>query len=145
MGKIFEDSFMDFQSGLISLCLEVAEQEVDKVFAYCSIEKNSIMFNAFFEVNGEIKTLDELGLNGELIMQFLKLGTSDLIEVKNICISNSMPVPTEMKMYYDVKTGKFDAKYKYEEVCSEKTGKCAGEIFSEWISEIKGQKSLTDI
>lgn len=35
----FEDDFMDLQSSLISLCLEVAGQKVDKVYVYCSIEK----------------------------------------------------------------------------------------------------------
>ena len=49
-----------------------------------------------------------------------------------------MPIPTEIKLYYDVDSKKFDAKYKYEEVCSAKTGKDAAEIFSEWISEISG-------
>lgn len=71
-------------------------------------------------------------------MQFLKLGTTDLEEIKNIYITNNMPIPIEMKMCYDVKTGKFDAQYKYEKMCSEKTGKNAGEVFLDWISEIKG-------
>ena len=43
----FEDDFMDLQSSLISLCLEVAGQKVDKVYVYCSIEKKSKMFNVF--------------------------------------------------------------------------------------------------
>ena len=33
------------------------------------------------------------------------------------------------------KTGKYDAQYKYEEICSEKTGKNAGEVFLDWVSE----------
>ena len=138
MGKKFEDEFMDLQSGLVSLCLELTEQNVSKVYIYCSIERKSKMFNAFFEIDGKIKTLNQLGANKALIMQFLKLGTTDLEEIKNICISNNMPIPTEMKMCYDAKTGKFDGQYKYEEICSEKTGKNAGEVFLNWISEIKG-------
>lgn len=79
-----------------------------------------------------------LGINNELIVQFLKLDTTDLEKVENVCINYNMPIPTEMKIYYNVDTGKYDAQYKYEEVCSAKTGKNAGEVFSEWISEIKG-------
>lgn len=138
MGKKFEDEFMELQSDFVSLCLEVAEQKVNKIYIYCSIEKRSRMFNAFFEIDGKIKTLNQLGVNNVLIMQFLKLGTSDLEKVKNVCINYNMPIPTEMKIYYNVETGKYDAQYKYEEVCSEKTGKNAGEVFLEWISEIKG-------
>lgn len=131
----FEDDFMDLQSSLISLCLEVAGQKVDKVYVYCSIEKKSKMFNAFFVINNKLKMLNQLGINKALIMQFLKLGANYLEKVKNICINYDMPIPTEMKMYYDAKTGKYDAQYKYEEICSEKTGKNAGEVFLDWVSE----------
>ncbi len=56
MSKKFEDQFMDLQSELISLSLEVTDKKVDKIYAYASIEEKSQMFNAFFEVAGEIKT-----------------------------------------------------------------------------------------
>ena len=132
MNKVFEDEFMDFQTALIALCLDVTEKKVNKV------EKRSKMFNAFFDVDGEVKTLNQLGISNKLAFQFLKLGTQDLEKVDAICTKYNMPIPTEMKLYYDVIAGKYDAKYKYEEVCSAKTGKNAGEVFSEWVSEIKG-------
>ena len=138
MNKTFEDEFMDLQSGLISLCLEVVEEKVSKIYAYCSNEKKSKMFNVFFDVNGEIKTLDQLGVSKELSFEFLRTGTEDLVKVDDICAKHNMPVPTEMKLYYDVKSGKFDAEYKYEEICSAKTGKSAGEVFIEWVSELRG-------
>ena len=31
MNKVFEDEFMDLQSALISLCMEVTEQKISKV------------------------------------------------------------------------------------------------------------------
>lgn len=87
------------------------------------------MFNAFFVINNKLKMLNQLGINKALIMQFLKLGTNDLEKVKNICINYDMPIPTEMKMYYDAKTGKYDAQYKYEEICSEKQEKMQEKFF----------------
>lgn len=48
MKENFEDKFMEIQRGLISLCLEVTDGRIDKIFAYASIEKRSTMFNAFF-------------------------------------------------------------------------------------------------
>lgn len=138
MNKVFEDEFMDLQSGLISLCIEAVRQKISKVYAYCSNEKKSKMFNAFFDVNGEIKTLDQLGVPDELAFHFLKIGTEDIEKVDDICTKQNMPIPTEMKLYYEVESGKFDAEYKYEEVCSAKTGKNAGEVFIEWVSEIRG-------
>ena len=56
-----------------------------------------------------------------------------------------MPVPTEMKMYYDATTGKYNAQYEYDEICLEKTGKSAGEVFLEWLSEIKMGFGNSDI
>ncbi len=137
MSPHFEDEFMDLQSELIALCLEVTGNKVDKIFAYASVEKKSKMFNAFFKVNGEIKTLNQLGLDNSLIHQFLKLGTGDLEKIRSVCKSYNKPVPTEIKMHYDVNTGKYSADYRYNEVCSARTGVSAGEIFMNWISEIK--------
>lgn len=138
MNKVFEDEFMDLQSALISLCMEVTEQKINKIYVYCSNEKKSKMFNAFFDVNGEIKTLNQLGVPNNLAFQFLKLGTEDLGKLDGICKKYNMQIPTEMKLYYDVSSGKYTAEYKYEEVCSSKTQKNSGEVFLEWLNEIKG-------
>lgn len=135
MSKKFEDEFMDLQSELISLCLEVTNKRVDKIYAYASIEEKSQMFNAFFEVAGEIKMLNQLGINNTLAMQFLKLGTGDLGKIKALCKEYDMATPTELKMYYDVKSGKYNADYQYIEVCSSKTGISAGEVFMNWVNQ----------
>lgn len=135
MKKAFEDEFMEFQTGLIKLCMEVTKLKVDKIYAYASNEKKSKMFNAFFEVNGEIKTLNLLDIPDDLAWDFLKTGTNDLEILDAICEKHSKPSPTELKLFYDIKTGKFDAQYKYKEVCSAKTGKAAGDVFEEWMEE----------
>ena len=137
MRQQFEDEFMDLQSEFISLCIEVTEGKVDRVYAYASIEEKSKMFNAFFSVDGEIKTLNQLGLNNSLITQFLKLGTADLEKITSVCRKYNKPAPTEIKMYYDVNSGKYNAEYKYTKVCSAETGVSAGEIFMNWIKEAK--------
>lgn len=41
MNKIFEYEFMDLQSALISLCMEVSWQKVGRIYAYCSNEKET--------------------------------------------------------------------------------------------------------
>lgn len=137
MKKIFEDVFMDLQSEYVSLCLELVGNNVDNIYIYISIEKNSKMFNSFVKTSNEIKTLNQLGLDSSLIMQFLRIGTGDIEKIKDICNEYNMPVPTEMKMIYDVKTGKYNADYKYESICSAKTGISAGDIFMQWIKETK--------
>ena len=60
--KVFEDELMDTQSELIALTLNMVGKAADKIFAYCSIEAKSQMFNVFFELDGKIKTLNEMGI-----------------------------------------------------------------------------------
>lgn len=55
------------------------------------------------------------------------------------------PMPTEIKMIYEKKTGKFSVKYKYDEVCSAKTGIGAGEVFDNWITEVERAGNNKDI
>lgn len=137
MSKIFEDVFMDLQSEFVSLCLELVEKKADVIYIYISNEDKSKMFNAFIETNGEIKTLNLLGLDKALIMQFLKIGIDDIDKIKEVCTEYNMKTPTEMKMIYNVQTGKYNVDLKYESVCSSKTGISAGEVFAQWIQRVK--------
>ena len=59
MCKKFEDEYMELQASLISLCLELINNKVDKVYAYASIEEESRAFNAFYMVQGKILTLNQ--------------------------------------------------------------------------------------
>lgn len=136
--KVFEDEFMEVQSGLIALCMDfLKEKKVDKIYAYCSIEKKSRSFNACYDCGGEIKTVDQMGMDMHKVVQFLRVGSADLLKIRDVCTKHNMPTPTELKLIYEVKTGKFESKYKYEEVCSATTEKTAGEVFDEWIAEMK--------
>ena len=137
MKKIFEDRFMEIQEGLISLCLEVTEGNIDKVYAYASIEKKSAMFNAFFEKNGRVVTINQLNIDSKTAMNFLRIGTMDLSKLKAICEEYEVKCPTEIKLFYDVKTGKCGADYRYDEICSSKTGLSSGEVFLEWYNQVK--------
>ena len=131
----FEDTFMDIQAGLIALCMEVTDGQVEKVYAYASIQKDSQMFNAFFEKSGKIVTLKQMGITPDLAMQFLEVGTEDLDKIRELCIENEMPVPTEMKMYYDVKSNQYHADYRYDN-----NGVDVGEGFQKWIEEFRAKR-----
>lgn len=70
-------------------------------------------------------------------MDFLKIGTTDLSKIKKLCEENETQTPTEIKMYYDVKSGKYKADYNYGEGCSDKTNLSSGEVFMNWYNEIR--------
>ena len=132
MDRVFEDEFMDAQSRIISLCVEFAGNRTDKVYAYGSIEESSISFNAFFKIDGQIKTTNNIAADPDAIWDFLDLGEADLEKIRQICIHYEKPVPTELRMIYDCKSGKIDTEYKYESICSAKTGTDSSEIFMKW-------------
>ena len=102
--KVFEDELMDTQSELIALTLNMVGKAADKIFAYCSIEAKSQMFNVFFELDGKIKTLNEMGTVPSRAMELLRTGTHGLDKIKEVCAKYNYPTPTEIKMIYDVKT-----------------------------------------
>ena len=141
MNRVFEDEFMDVQASIISLCLELTGEKVDKVYAYCSNEKYCQMFNAFFVINGEVKTTEQLKIPDDLAFQFMGFGLEDIERLNTVCKKYNMPAPTELKLYYDVKSGKFNADYKYEEVCSGNTDIDQDDIFLEWIAEVKAAQT----
>lgn len=85
MGKVFEDEFMDIQVQMISLCLEFVGNEVDKIYVYGSIEENSISFNAFFEIQGDLKTTNKIVSDTDVVWDFLDLGESDLEKMQEVC------------------------------------------------------------
>ena len=135
--KVFEDEFSEVQTGLISLCMELTRTKVDKVFAYCSIEDNSQAFNAFFEKDGRILKKNQVGASIETVNDFLRLGTSDLNQLREICTRYGKPVPRQIKMVYDAKTHGFDARISYDSLLDE--GKSAGQVFMEWRSEVENK------
>lgn len=128
---------MDIQSQIISLCLEFVGSKASKIYAYGSIEENSVSFNSFFDIGGQIKTTNNIVSNTEAIWEFLDLGESDLEKIKKICNKYKQIPPTELKMVYDCVSGKYDSKYKYEPICSGKTGIDSSDVFMEWYTEVQ--------
>ena len=124
MDRVFEDEFMEAQSRIVALCVEFAGNRADKVYAYGSIEESSISFNAFFNIDGQIKTTNNIAADPDAIWDFLDLGESDLEKIRQICI------------HYGCKSGKIDTEYKYESICSAKTGTDSSEIFMKWLDEV---------
>ena len=136
MSKVFEDEFMDLQAGLISLSLEVAgEEEVDKVFAYCCNEEKCKAFYAFFDIKGEIKMLHQIGVPDKLAFQFMGEGIDDMGRLDSLCKKHNMPIPTELRLQYDVKSGTFNADYKYKK--HTRGRRTPGEVYIEWVEKMK--------
>jgi len=141
MAKVFEDEFMDVQSGLIDLCMEVSNGNVDKIYAYCAVGEYSLMFHAFFMVNGKITRLHDLeGMTEGLESEFLHVGTGDLNLLRDLGKKYNRPIPAEIKLYYDVPSGKFHAEYDYNPAFVKNRRVGPEDTFRAWRDEMAGIK-----
>lgn len=147
MADIFEDKFMDIQSDMVSLCLEYTESKADKIFIYASNENNSLTFNVFFLIKEHIATMNSVnqilsnqGLQIDDSLErrraVLKIGVEDFQKIISVCKEYNQPIPTEIKLNYDVISNSLDAHYKYENVFSD-TDKSSFDIFNDWIQQMK--------
>lgn len=84
--------------------------------------------------------LNDLGIDEEINFRFLDIGFDDINMLQKVCKKYKMPTPTEMKLFYNVKTHKFDADYCYEEKCTADTGLSSHEVFEEWMEEVEQSK-----
>lgn len=119
------------------------------IYIYASNENNSLTFNVFFEIKGQIATTNEVNkILSSLNMKvddsierrraILKIGVQDLQKIISICTKYNQPVPTEMKLVYNVNSNSLDAHYQYENIYSN-TDKASYDIFSEWMQQIKNK------
>lgn len=135
MKQGYEDAFMDLQSDYISLCLEYAEGQAEEVFAYLYRTETMRMFNAFFRSGGKILAASQMPTtcNDE---EFMQVGRDDISRLEEICHEYEAAPPNEIRMHYDVKTGRYDADVSYEDY-SIKDKVTPMQVFMKWLKEEK--------
>ena len=67
----------------------------------------------------------------------LDILNEDIEKIKNLCKEYQREMPTEMKLIYDVKSGRFKAEYRYDLIYTHDEVKTASHIFNEWFEEVK--------
>ncbi|MEC2077215.1 immunity protein YezG family protein [Metabacillus fastidiosus] len=146
--KEFEDKFSELQADMISICMEYVEDRADKVYVYASCEEGVISSRFFYLINNKYvechKVNDALEKGEERYdvspkrgFMVLNILNEDIEKMKELCKEYEREMPTEMKLIYDVKSGKFKAEYKYDLVYTNHDTKTAGQIADEWFEEIK--------
>ncbi|CAN7535072.1 immunity protein YezG family protein [Rossellomorea sp. LjRoot5] len=149
--KTFEDRFSELQADMISICMEYIEERADKVYVYASCEESIISSKFFYLINNKYvkphKVNDALangdeGYNVSSERQFMVLDilNEDIEKIKKLCLDYEKDMPTEMKLIYDVKSGKFKSEYKYDLVYTNHETKTARQIADEWFDEIQNNK-----
>lgn len=134
MERVFEDEFMDLHSSIIDLCRELIRDRADKIYACCGIEGRMYTFNAFFVVNGKALTLKGIDVPHKTKSAFLNIGIEETIKIAELCRAYERPVPTQIKMIYDVKTKRFTSEYQYKPMETMDIG--FHDLFMDWVKEV---------
>ena len=67
------------------------------------------------------------------------MATKDICKFDDLGSQYDRPIPKEIKMYFDANTGRFNAEYKYEQVCFPEEGRDTVDVFEDWIKEMKNK------
>ncbi|MCL2672281.1 MAG: hypothetical protein FWF10_09655 [Clostridiales bacterium] len=137
MDKNFESKFSALQADMVSICLEYCEQKATTIFIHVICEKDSVFANFFFRMNGALYRKALLGNNiGTVSLlrqkEALSIVTKSVWALVKLCKEENNPVPTEIKLIYDVQTGHLDANYGYSSVITD--NKSARDITETWFS-----------
>lgn len=147
--KVFEDYFMEIQSDMVSICLEYVENKADKIYIYSSFEANVVSADYFYDISGTILERHKLNninngfaydVSPERQNDCLQILIDDIKQLIELCKKYNRPMPTEMKMVYDIKTKQFNADYQYDPVYSNHKTKTADDIANEWYEEVKSNQ-----
>ena len=146
MIRRFEDQFTPIQKDIASVCLEYAEGAADTIFIHALCEGDIISSNFFYRVNGQLKKKHQLNNNSDGLIDtsskrqqaVLDALNDDVEKIKALCAGSKQPMPTEMKIFFDVKKKALSAKYRYEPVYTGSADKTAMTVFEDWFAQITG-------
>ena len=134
----YEEKFMEIQGELVSLCMEAVEGfDVKKIFMYEFMSEGGNAYNAFCEVGGEPKFLNEMGVDKKNVRTLLHAGTVEMMDkIRKLCKEFEATRPTEIKAVYDVETGGFEMNCEYDAI-----DVCSAEALEIWMDEINAAKA----
>lgn len=137
---VFEDLIAEKHKDMVSIALELSEAmkvRVDKIYVYAAYE-TMYNYNIFYQVGGNFFYTNELSDSPDIktIIKALKIGNKDLQELHFIFKENNKPMPTEIKMVYDVSLRNLAVSYSYENKYSGSTDTTSDMMFKAWFDKV---------
>ncbi len=143
----FDDKMMGIFLDMVDICSEYSQDKSDYIYIYCAYEQNTILAQFFFKVNDLIikknkleEVLSKLGIpihniTDSLQEQALNIIIDDIKSLDNLCKEYSKPMPTEIKIAYDVKRKKTISNISYDNKFSDDKGTYSS--FNDWFNTVK--------
>ena len=148
MGKVFEDYFSELHVDMVDICMEYVDYQADKIYIYGSAEGRMIASDYFYQIDGQIVARHKTNtispqytVSTENQRECLSILNKDIEKIKKLCDEHNRPMPTEIKMIYDVKKNSLDVKYKYDNQWLNHKTKAPDDIAYEWFEEVKNEKN----
>ena len=141
---VFEDYFSELQADMVSACLEYVHGQADKIYIHASFEPRVKGAGYFFVINGKLlqrhKITEEIPDGDiELQAQTQDILMEDLYKLNDTCQKFGHPMPTEIKMVYDVKKNSLSANYQYDLIVQASDTLTPSLAEDMWFEEIKQQ------
>ena len=139
--KSFEDMFTEIQKDMIEIGLEYVNDNAQVVYIYGSCEGHTLCGDVFYKINDKILRKHKLNDAGNgceydvslnVQKQVLQIINEDIHKIKDLCESNGRPMPTQIKLKYDVLTKSVNADYSYDLIYSDSNDKTFVDAFNEW-------------
>lgn len=144
MTKNVTEQLMELQSDMISIAYEYVDGQAEKIFVYGSTESGVIGNDFFYQVNGQLfhryelnKLSSKYDTSASIQLKAIKLINSDLQKISSLCKENNLPIPTEFKLTYDVKSKNFNSDLGYETRYTHTDDLTMKMIVEQWFEEIK--------
>ncbi|BEU86594.1 hypothetical protein TAMA11512_00580 [Selenomonas sp. TAMA-11512] len=126
----------------------------DKAYIYCTDEGDRYYADCFFEVNGKIVKKDQLNAyrrkddpriydtSAEQQAALLKSIAEGMQSVQSFYDYYREPVPTEIRIIYDIKGGSLEAEHSYTEIGRQT--KHPALLFVNWMHDIRREHASTE-
>ena len=115
MSETFKELLLNIQIDMLDICFEYANKNAEKIYVYCSYEQDSIFCNFFYLVKGGFlkKHKLDVDVSPDRQRKVLKILNNDVEKIIELCKENKEPMPTEIKIVYDVQSKSLSTDYKY--------------------------------
>jgi len=145
--KEFDKSFQEMCEAMVQVAFGLVEsikKNVEGVYVYVSIEE-TLAYDAFYKINGKIAETNEVNevskkkvdLSDDTILSMLDEGMEYVNQIDDLFKSDKREVPTQLKLVYEPKSGKFDIGISYDIHYSNHKEWTATTIFDRWVEEVK--------
>lgn len=120
MERVFEDEFMDIQTEMVQIGLDLVEkvnENIEKIYLLIFSQGCGFSASILFKIGNQIKKWNQVDITGGFdtyidIFYQREYEQSNLL--RKLFKDNGRPCPEELRLIYDLQTEAFDAEYGYD-------------------------------